>query len=166
RGAHSRARQRPSRLCRLRGYWRRSPARNQSYGWRQRSRRDHQRRACPVSRRRAHLGAWLSTSRSRRSRLRSPDRRAERNRTHTSVQSVSESTKPMAEKEKRPEFVVTDRRLFSDDGELRHDVVEAEERRAEREQENRDAQRRANEERAAQNHPAEPPVQAVATPDD
>jgi hypothetical protein len=72
----------------------------------------------------------------------------------------------MAEKEKRPEFVVTDRRLFSTDGELRHDVVEAEERRAEREQENRDAQRRENEERAAQNHPAEPAQQAVATPDD
>ncbi len=72
----------------------------------------------------------------------------------------------MAEKEKRPEFVVTDRRLFSDDGELRHDVVEAEERRAEREQENRDAQRRENEERAAQNRPAEPAQQAVATPDD
>ena len=40
----------------------------------------------------------------------------------------------MAEKEKKPEFVVTDRRLFSNDGELRQDVVEAEERREEREQ--------------------------------
>ncbi len=41
----------------------------------------------------------------------------------------------MAEKEKKPEFVVTDRRLFSTDGELRQDVVEDEERRAERERE-------------------------------
>ena len=41
----------------------------------------------------------------------------------------------MAEKEKRPEFVVTDRRLFGTDGELRQDVVEDEERRAERERE-------------------------------
>jgi hypothetical protein len=38
----------------------------------------------------------------------------------------------MPEKEKRPEFVVTDRRLFSEDGELRQDVVEDEERRAAR----------------------------------
>ena len=58
----------------------------------------------------------------------------------------------MAEKEKKPEFVVTDRRLFSTDGELRHDVVEAEERREERERETRETQRRANEERAAHNH--------------
>ena len=41
----------------------------------------------------------------------------------------------MADKEKKPEFVVTDRRLFSTDGELRQDVVEDEERRAERERE-------------------------------
>ncbi len=58
----------------------------------------------------------------------------------------------MAEKEKKPEFVVTDRRLFSTDGELRQDVVEAEERREEREQEKKQAQQRMNEERAAQNH--------------
>ncbi len=56
----------------------------------------------------------------------------------------------MAEKEKRPEFVVTDRRLFSTDGEIRQDVVEAEERREERERENREAQQRNNDERAAQ----------------
>ena len=60
----------------------------------------------------------------------------------------------MPEKEKKPEFVVTDRRLFSTDGELRQDVVEAEERRDERERENREAQQRVNDERAAQNHPA------------
>jgi hypothetical protein len=58
----------------------------------------------------------------------------------------------MPDKEKKPEFVVTDRRLFSEDGELRQDVVEDEERRAEREHEKREAQRRRNDERAAQNH--------------
>jgi hypothetical protein len=56
----------------------------------------------------------------------------------------------MPEKEKKPEFTVTDRRLFSTEGELRHDVVEAEEQREEREQEKREAQRRANEERSAE----------------
>jgi Domain of unknown function (DUF1844) len=60
----------------------------------------------------------------------------------------------MAEKEKKPEFVVTDRRLFSTDGELRRDVVEDEERRAERERETREAHRLVNEERAAQQQPA------------
>jgi hypothetical protein len=61
----------------------------------------------------------------------------------------------MPDKEKKPEFTVTDRRLFSSEGELREDVVEAEERREEREQEKLDAQRRANEERAAErNGPA------------
>lgn len=63
----------------------------------------------------------------------------------------------MPEKEKKPEFVVTDRRLFSSEGELRQDVVEAEERREEREQEKREAQQRANQERAAQNHQAPAP---------
>ena len=62
----------------------------------------------------------------------------------------------MAEKEKKPEFVVTDRRLFSTDGELRHDVVEAEERREEREREKREAQQRANDVRTTQNHQAQP----------
>jgi Domain of unknown function (DUF1844) len=60
----------------------------------------------------------------------------------------------MPDKEKKPEFVVSDRRLFSADGELRQDVVEDEERRAERERENREAQQRRNEERAAQKQPA------------
>ena len=60
----------------------------------------------------------------------------------------------MADKEKKPEFVVTDRRLFSTDGELRQDVVEDEERRAEREREKSEAQRVLNEERAAQQPPA------------
>ncbi|HUI84772.1 MAG TPA: DUF1844 domain-containing protein [Candidatus Binatia bacterium] len=61
----------------------------------------------------------------------------------------------MVEKEKKPEFVVTDRRLFSTDGELRKDVVEAEERRAERELEKQEAQKHANDQRAAQNHAAQ-----------
>ena len=70
----------------------------------------------------------------------------------------------MAEKEKKPEFVVNDRRLFSSEGELRQDVVEAEERREEREQEKREAQQRANQERAAQNNPAETtPAQAATS---
>jgi hypothetical protein len=60
----------------------------------------------------------------------------------------------MADKEKKPEFVVTDRRLFSTDGELRQDVVEDEERRAEREREKSEAQRLVNEARAAQQQPA------------
>jgi hypothetical protein len=60
----------------------------------------------------------------------------------------------MADKEKKPEFVVTDRRLFSTDGELRQDVVEDEERRAERERERSEAQRVVNEARAAQQQPA------------
>ena len=60
----------------------------------------------------------------------------------------------MPDKEKKPEFVVTDRRLFSTDGELRQDVVDDEERRAEREREKSEAQRLVNEERAAQQQPA------------
>jgi hypothetical protein len=61
----------------------------------------------------------------------------------------------MAEKEKRPEFVVTDRRLFGTDGELRQDVVEDEERRSEREREKSEAQQKVNQERASQNHTAQ-----------
>ena len=70
----------------------------------------------------------------------------------------------MADKEKKQsEFVVNDRRLFGMDGELRQDVVEAEERREEREQEERDAAHRINEERAAQREPA-PTVAATEPP--
>lgn len=69
----------------------------------------------------------------------------------------------MADKEKKPEFVVTDRRLFSTDGELRQDVVDDEERRAEREREKSEAQRVVNEERAAQQQPA-PESAAQSTP--
>jgi hypothetical protein len=70
----------------------------------------------------------------------------------------------MAEKAKKPEFVVTDRRLFDTEGELRQDVVEAEERREEREREKREAQHRANQERAAQNHqPQASPTQTATS---
>jgi hypothetical protein len=68
----------------------------------------------------------------------------------------------MPEKEKKPEFVVTDRRLFSPEGELRQDVVEDEERRAERERETREAQQQRNDERAAQKQPA-PAVPTAAS---
>jgi uncharacterized protein DUF1844 len=60
----------------------------------------------------------------------------------------------MPDKEKKSDFVVTDRRLFSTDGELRQDVVEDEARRAERERETKATHERVNEERAAQNQPA------------
>ncbi len=71
----------------------------------------------------------------------------------------------MADKEnKKSDFVVTDRRLFSTDGELRQDVVEDEERRAERERETREAQQRVNEERAAQNHPAQSSIPVAVPP--
>lgn len=56
----------------------------------------------------------------------------------------------MPNKESKPEFTVTDRRLFSEEGELRQDVVEAEERRYERERETSEAQQRVNDQRAAQ----------------
>src|SRR5690349_11109787 len=67
----------------------------------------------------------------------------------------------MPDKEKKPEFVVTDRRLFSADGELRQDVVEDEERRAEREREKSEAQQRRNDERATQTQ--SPPPASTAT---
>jgi len=69
----------------------------------------------------------------------------------------------MAEKEKKPEFVVTDRRLFSTDGELRQDVVEAEERREARELEKKEAQQRLNQERAAQKRDAQVSPAQTAT---
>jgi len=68
----------------------------------------------------------------------------------------------MPDKEKKPEFVVTDRRLFSSDGELRHDVVQDEERRAELDRERREAQQRRNDERSAQRQPAPPPAASTA----
>jgi hypothetical protein len=70
----------------------------------------------------------------------------------------------MADKEKKSEFVVNDRRLFSSDGELRKDVVEAEERREERERAATEAQQRVNDERAAQQRAEQAPV-ATAEPE-
>jgi len=55
----------------------------------------------------------------------------------------------MPDKEKKSEFVVTDRRLFGSDGELRQEAVEDEERRAEQERNKRESQQRANAEREA-----------------
>ena len=70
----------------------------------------------------------------------------------------------MADRDERQSgFVVNDRRLFNMDGELRQDVVEAEERREEREQGEREAAQRVNEERAAQREPA-PGVTATEPP--
>ncbi len=63
----------------------------------------------------------------------------------------------MPDKEnKQPEFTVTDRRLFSNEGELRQDVADAEERRSERDRERSEAQQRVNEERAAQQQAEQP----------
>ena len=63
----------------------------------------------------------------------------------------------MPDKEgKKSDFVVNDRRLFSSDGELRQDVVDAEERAAERDRAATEAQQRANEDRAAQQKTEKP----------
>jgi Domain of unknown function (DUF1844) len=73
----------------------------------------------------------------------------------------------MADKEsKKSEFVVNDRRLFSSDGELRQDVVEAEERAAERERTATEAQQRTNEQRAAQQKTEKTPEPAVEAQSD
>ena len=72
----------------------------------------------------------------------------------------------MAEKEPKSEFVVKDRRLFGSDGELRQDVVEAEERAAERERAAAEAQQRANEERATQQKGEQPTQSPISTPSD
>jgi hypothetical protein len=71
----------------------------------------------------------------------------------------------MPDKEKKPEFVVTDRRLFSAEGELRQDVVEDEERRAEREREKREAQQRRNDERATQKQASSPVTATLPEPE-
>jgi len=72
----------------------------------------------------------------------------------------------MPDKEKKSDFVVTDRRLFSSDGELRQDVVEDEERRAEREREKREAQQLVNDERAAQKQQPPSATQTIVPPSD
>ena len=70
----------------------------------------------------------------------------------------------MPDKEnKKPDFVITDRRLFSETGELRRDVVEDEERRAQQE-EKREAQQRRNDDRAAQKQPATPAATPASSP--
>jgi Domain of unknown function (DUF1844) len=61
----------------------------------------------------------------------------------------------MPDKEKKPEFKVTDRRLFSSEGELRRDVMEDEERRAEHERDVRETQQRANQQRADEQRSAQ-----------
>jgi Domain of unknown function (DUF1844) len=76
----------------------------------------------------------------------------------------------MASKDREEEsgFVVNDRRLFSSDGELREDVVKAEEAAAERERAADEAQQRANEQRAAQQkseNAAVPPVESHEVPE-
>ncbi len=71
----------------------------------------------------------------------------------------------MPDKEKKPEFVVTDRRLFSAEGELRQDVVEDEERRAEREREKHEAQQRRNDERATQKQASSPVTATFQEPE-
>ena len=111
--------------------------------------------ATRVARKRAHNRSRIFAAGSRRAGNSGAGRRAERHGREPSL-SVLNGSKTMADKEKKQEFVVTDRRLFSTDGELRQDVVEAEELREEREREKREAQQRANEERAAQNHTPEP----------
>jgi len=68
--------------------------------------------------------------------------------------------------EKQSEFVVNDRRLFNMDGELRQDVVEAEERREEREQGEREAAQRINQERAAQRETVPGVIATDAPPTD
>jgi hypothetical protein len=69
----------------------------------------------------------------------------------------------MADKEKKSEFVVNDRRLFGSDGELRQDVVEAEERREERERAATEAQQRVNEARDAQQRAEQTPAATTGT---
>ena len=74
----------------------------------------------------------------------------------------------MAEKEpKNQGFTVSDRRLFSRDGELRQDVAEQEEQRAEREREKQAAQQHENhkrEEATAKQEHTDKVVQMPATP--
>jgi len=70
----------------------------------------------------------------------------------------------MPDKDNKTEFVVTDRRLFSSDGELRQDVVDDEARRAEWEQEKREAQEQANAERAAQSTNSPPLAASTIIP--
>ncbi len=65
------------------------------------------------------------------------------------------------DKEEQAGFVVNDRRLFGSDGELREDVVKAEEAAAERERVATETQQRANEQREAQQKAEAAPVPPI-----
>lgn len=68
--------------------------------------------------------------------------------------------------EQQSGFVVNDRRLFSSDGELREDVVKAEEAAAEQERTASAAQQRTNDEREAQQKAAQPSAAKAESPSD
>ena len=70
------------------------------------------------------------------------------------------------DREEQSGFVVNDRRLFSSDGELREDVVKAEEAAAEKERAAQEAQQRANEQREAQQKAAQTSEPAADSPTD
>ena len=93
------------------------------------------------------------------------DRRTEGHSAIHSVPVLSKGHMAAKDREEQSEFVVNDRRLFSSDGELRQDVVEAEERAAERERDATEAQQRANEERAAASRRPRRPAEADADVD-
>ena len=68
--------------------------------------------------------------------------------------------------EQQSGFVVNDRRLFGSDGELREDIVRAEEAAAERERAAHQAQERTNEEREAQQKAAQSSAPAAESQPD
>jgi len=70
------------------------------------------------------------------------------------------------DREEQSGFVVNDRRLFSSDGELREDVVKAEEAAAEHERAASAAQQRINDEREAQQKAAQTSEAKVEPPSD
>ncbi len=70
------------------------------------------------------------------------------------------------DREEQSGFVVNDRRLFSSDGELREDVVKAEEAAAEQERAASAAQQRANDEREAQQKAAQTSEAQAESPSD
>jgi hypothetical protein len=70
------------------------------------------------------------------------------------------------DREEQSGFVVNDRRLFSSDGELREDVVKAEEAAAEQERAASAVQQRANDEREAQQRAAQTSEAQADSPSD
>ena len=70
------------------------------------------------------------------------------------------------DREEQSGFVVNDRRLFSSDGELREDVVKAEEAAAEQEGAASAAQQRINDEREAQQKAAQTSDAQAESPSD